>query len=227
MNSEYPHMISALLRERRSTRDFRPDAVPQGLLDEVLADANRSPSWSNTQPYRVAVASGALCDRLRREFCRAFDGDLPPDGDFDARLPMPEDLKPRRKATGTGLFKVLGIARDDMVARKAQMRRNFEFFGAPTVLFFFVHKALGVYSVLDAGIALQGLMLSAQARGLATCAQGALAPWASPVRRAFAVPDDYLFLCGVAVGYASDAPVNDYDPGRRELAEMLISARPT
>ena len=34
------------------------------VLDAILDDARQSPSWSNTQPYRIAVATGALRDRL-------------------------------------------------------------------------------------------------------------------------------------------------------------------
>jgi nitroreductase len=102
------------------------------------------------------------------------------------------------------------------------MRRNFEFFGAPTAVFVFVHEGLGAYSVLDAGFMLQTLLLSAHARGLGTCAQGALAMWAGPVREEFEVPEHYLLLCGVSIGYASDHAVNRYDPGRPSLDEVLL-----
>ncbi len=65
--------LSALIRSRRSVRDFLPRPIPQELLDAVLEDARWAPSWSNTQPYRVAVASGALRDRLAAELCGLFD----------------------------------------------------------------------------------------------------------------------------------------------------------
>jgi nitroreductase len=102
------------------------------------------------------------------------------------------------------------------------MRRNWEFFGAPVVLFVFVRQELGAYSVLDAGIFLQSLMLAAQARGLGTCAEGALGTWAGPVREAFAVPPDHKLLCGLALGWPSDHVVNTYNPGRADVAEMLV-----
>jgi len=76
--------------------------------------------------------------------------------------------------------------------------------------------------VLDAGIWLQTLMLSAHAHGLATCAQGALATWAGPVRQAFAIPPPYRLICGVSIGYASDHPVNQYNPGRASPSELWL-----
>jgi nitroreductase len=92
-------------------------------------------------------------------------------------------------------------------------------------MFIFVHQALREFSVLDAGIWMQSLMLSAQARGLATCAQGALATWAGPVRQAFDVPRDYKLISGLSIGYASDHSVNTFSPGRYPKEELLIRPR--
>jgi nitroreductase len=236
--------LADLIRTRRSVRDFLPDPVPQTVLDDVLRDALWAPSWSNTQPYRIAVATGALRDRIRDALCARFDaaaeaqrggiaGKLRlllarkglPDGDYSTSFEYPSDLQPRRRATGFGLHELLGNARSDMAARSRQLRRNFEFFGAPTVMFLFVHAGLREFAVLDAGTFLQTLMLSAHARGLATCAEGALATWAGPVRAEFAVPRDHRLICGIALGYASAHPVNRYNPGRGELSELLIPVR--
>ena len=236
--------LAALLSRRRSVRDFRADAIPDSLLNAVLADANCSPSWSNTQPYRIAIASGALKDRLAHELTTRFDAGARaqsggvigkfsalltreglPDGDFKVHFDYPPDLISRRRATGFGLYQLLGIDRHDLAARNAQMRRNFEFFGAPTVMFVFVHGGLHEYAVLDAGIFLQSLMLSAQAHGLATCAQGALATWGGPVKAAFEVPARHKLVCGLSIGYASDHPVNQYNPGRGRVEELRIPPR--
>ena len=237
--------VSDLIRSRRSVRDFLPTPIPEAVLQSVLADANQSPSWSNTQPYRIAVASGALRDRLAEQLTDRFDrgmraqkkgwlGKLQlltqqrhvlPDGDFETNFAYPEDLQPQRRATGHGLYALLGIGRKDQAAREAQMRRNFEFFGAPTAIFIFVHSGLREFSVLDAGIYLQNLMLSANAHGLGTCAQGALATWAGPVREAFDVPTAYKLIAGLSIGYASEQAINQYNPGRGEVANFLLKAR--
>jgi len=105
------------------------------------------------------------------------------------------------------------------------MRRNFEFFGAPTAIFLFAHAGLKEFAVLDTGIFLQTLMLSAQAHGLATCAQGALATWAGPVREAFDVPAQYKLISGVSIGYASAHPVNQFNPGRESPAVRRLAPR--
>lgn len=234
--------LARLLRSRRSIRDFSSREVAGDLIAAILDDARWAPSWSNTQPYKIAVATGDLKEQLKAQLSQRYDaatklqgsgvfaklaafltrGKALPDGDFDTRFDYPKELTPRRRATGFGLYATLGIAREDGAARNRQMRRNFEFFGAPVVLFIFVREELGAYSVLDAGIFLQSLMLSAEARGLGTCAEGALGTWAGPVRAAFDVPSAYKLLCGLALGWPSDHVVNSYNPGRADVAEMLI-----
>ena len=237
-------ILSQLIRTRRSVRDFLPQAIPEKLLTEVLADANWSPSWSNTQPYRIAIASGAVRAKISSELCTLFDlgraaqnggalGKLRllltrrglPDGDFSTQFTYPEDLQPKRRATGAGLYEVLGIGRKDIAARDKQMRRNFEFFGAPTVIFLFAHKGLHEFSILDAGIFLNTLMLSAHAHGLATCAQGALATWASPIRSEFKIPEPYQLICGLSIGYASESAVNNFNPGRSDAYLLQIESQ--
>lgn len=228
--------FSALQRGRRSTRDFQTREVPPDVLERVIEDVKWSPSWSNTQPYVLALATGERLDRLRTAYLQLFDDSLPvqhggwwakvkmavsrkgaPDGDFRTTIPYPQELQPFRRATGFGLYSLLGIDRKDRQARDDQMRRNFEFFGAPAVFFVFVHGGLKQWAVQDGGIVLQSLMLSLEANGLGSCAQGAIATWASPLRKEFDIPEDYKFTCALAFGYASDAVINTYNPGRRDV----------
>lgn len=241
-NAQDADTLTRLLAARRSVRDFRPDPIPDAVLQAVLSDANQAPSWSNTQPYRIAIATGAVRDTLEQALTQRFDmgiqaqkrgllGKLQllltqrhvlPDGDLKVNFEYPADLQAARRATGHGLYDLLGIARKDTAARERQMRRNFEFFGAPCAIFVFAHRGLHEFSVLDAGIYLQSLMLSAHAHGLGTCAQGALATWAGPLRAAFAVPQAYRLVCGLSIGYPSDHAVNGYQPGRGEVREFLL-----
>lgn len=232
------------LRQRSSIRAFDGRPVPTDLVERVLAAALEAPSWSNTQPFKVAVATGKMRDDLAAELSALYDkgaallrerplkraikallGGVAPDRDYKAPDRYPDELLARRRATGFGLYGHLGIARADQAARDAQMRRNFVFFDAPVALFVFTHEALGAYSVLDAGHFLMALMLAAQEQGLGTCAEGALATWKEPIRRRFAVPEGYGLICGVALGYPADAPVNRFRPARAPLAEFLIAPK--
>ena len=68
-----PNDFSGLVRARRSTRDFIDTPIPSALLQQVLDDANWSPSWSNTQPFKIAIAEGAVRDQISAELCANFE----------------------------------------------------------------------------------------------------------------------------------------------------------
>lgn len=237
--------ISQALAERYSCRDFSNTPLESELLDDILNDAMRSPSWSNTQPYRIALAQGKTKEHLSAELQRRYAKAVKiqrgstftkltallsgneglPKGDFKQALSYPDELQKRRLVTAKGLYSLLDIQRNDADKRDAQTGRNFDFFGAPSVLFVFVHDGLGVYSVLDAGILLQSIMLAAQSRGVATCSQGALALWREPLDKHFDIPKDYKLLCGISLGYASEHLVNTYKSERLPVKELLIPSR--
>jgi len=235
-----------VLMSRRSIRAFADTPVSREQVEQLLGKALESPSWSNTQPYKVAVAMGPELEVLRQQLPQRFAkvsalqkaslpkkllalwrGGILPDGDFKPILKYPKDLQPRRVATGVGLYNVLDIAREDHAARDEQMARNFSFFDAPVAMFVFVHEGLGAYSALDAGIFLQSLMLAATDEGLGTCAQGALALWRSPVEQHFEIPKPYKLLCGLSLGYPLALPVNSFKPARRSVAEIMLPLRDT
>lgn len=217
--------VVTALRTRSSIRAFKPDAVDDAIVRRVLDAAREAPSWKNTQPYRLAVATGARCDALRQEMLAAIDTRVP-EGDFSMQLDYPAPLKERTQATGYGLYAALGIAREDREARAAQFRKNWAFFDAPVAMFLFTHAALREWAVLDAGLFLEALMLAATSEGLGTCAQASLGSFPDVVRRHFEVPAEYRLLCGIAVGYAADDPVNAFRPARLSVDEILLPPLP-
>jgi nitroreductase len=139
--------------------------------------------------------------------------------------PYPVDLKPRAERVGREMYETFGVTRGDRTARDQQWAKNYSFFGAPVELFIYVHKSLHIYAASDAGLMMQNLMLSAHARGLGTCAQGAVAIWDDVVRKEFDIPKGYRLLCGIALGYPSDSAVNDFKANRINVEELTLKPR--
>jgi nitroreductase len=52
--------VSEFISSRRTTRDFLPTPVPPELIEQILKDSLTAPSWSNTRPFKVAVATGEV-----------------------------------------------------------------------------------------------------------------------------------------------------------------------
>ena len=234
--------FSDVLNNRRSIRAFSDKAIDQSILDEILLEAAESPSSSNTQPYKLAVATGDTCQQLGqallekyysinkiqrmptpKKLFKVLTSKSMPDGDYKPILgKYPGIFQQRRMETGKGLYEILGIGRGDPKARDEQMARNFTFFDAPAAVFVFIHPGMTHTALVDSGIMMQSLMLSATNKGLGTCAQGALGMWRSPLEQHFNIPKGYKLVCGLALGYPTDDIVNTYRPNKLGLDELLI-----
>ena len=239
-----PEDFSQFLASRRSTRDFLATQVPPEIIEQILKDALTAPSWSNTRPFKVAVASGDIRDRISTEFLSRWSvlskimrkGILNklrivysryglPTSNRSIAKPYPAELKPRAERVGREMYENFGVARGDRTARDQQWAKNYSFFGAPVELFIYVHKSLHIYAASDAGLMMQNLMLSAHAHGLGSCAQGAVAIWDDVVRKEFDVPKGYRLLCGISLGYPSESAINDFRANRLEVEELTLKPR--
>ena len=243
-NKFYPEEFSNFLASRRSTRDFLPTPVAPELIDKILSDSLTAPSWSNTRPFKVAVATGEIRERISTEFLSRWSvlsrimrkGILNklriiysryglPTSNRSIAKPYPAELKPRAERVGREMYETFGVARGDRLARDQQWAKNYSFFGAPVELFIYVHKSLHIYAASDAGLMMQNLVLSAHAHGLGTCAQGAVAIWDDVVRKEFDIPKGYRLLCGIALGYPSDSPINDFKANRIDVEDLTLKPR--
>jgi nitroreductase len=216
--------VSTALRTRNSTRAFSRAPLADDVVQAILLDAREAPSWSNTQPWKVAVANGAACDALREQLVDAAKTRVPAP-DVGQLFEYPPLLQARRRATGFGLYDVLGIDKADKEGRARQFEKNFAMFDAPCAVFLFAHRALAGYAMLDCGCFLQSLLLAATSRGVASCAQAVLASFPDLVRARFDVDDDWALICGVALGYAANAPVNRFRPVRASLDDLVARPR--
>ncbi|NVO08015.1 MAG: nitroreductase, partial [Rhodoferax sp.] len=131
-------------------------------------------------------------------------------------------LKRRQVAAARALYGALGIEREDRPGRDAQFARNFAFFDAPVALLVTIDRGFGSGGYMDLGMAIYGLMLAAQAQGLATCAIGAMASYPGLIRRSLGLDDSATIVCGMAMGYADEAaPVNRTMTSRCALEEYF------
>ncbi|MER6917440.1 nitroreductase [Streptomyces sp. NPDC000594] len=206
-----------LIRGRRSTRAFRPEALPEDTIRAIFSLAGSAPSNSNAQPWRVEVVSGATRERLA-DALRVAHAEKRVSVDF----PYPEDLyspvlQARRAAFGAQLYGALGIGADDHEARAAYDAESLRFYGAPHAAFLFVTGDGGARLAADVGAYLQTLLLAMTAYGVASCPQGLLSFYADTVRAELAVGEGRL-LVGVSFGRADGAaPVNHVRAGRAAL----------
>jgi len=211
----------ALLDRRFSCRAYLDRAVPRDDIEQMLALAQRTASWCNTQPWEVHVTGPAATRRLGAALTAAARaGVRNPDLEWPAAY---EGVyRDRRREAGFGLYAALGIARDDVSARTAQALLNFDFFGAPHTAIITSDTRLGTYGAVDCGGYVATLLLAAESLGIATIAQAAIASVSGVVREELGLAPDRQVVCAVSFGYADeDAAVNAFRTTRADVRDAV------
>jgi F420 biosynthesis protein FbiB-like protein len=138
------------LRTRRSIRRFKPDPVPDTVLQNIIATATFAPSAHNRQPWRFAVVTNAsVKQKLAEAMAVEFQHDLEADG-----LPHEEIQKrttrSRERIVSAPVVIILNLDMSEMDVYPDRKRKQAEF-------------RMAMQSVANAGLQ---LLLAAHAEGL-------------------------------------------------------------
>ncbi len=211
--------VHEALLARKSTRAFLDKKVSKEKIVRILQSARHAPSGTNAQPWQVAVVAGQKKEELTTAMDNAFREETSTAMDYQYYpLEWRDPYKKRRVSCGAQLYDALNIKRKDKVARLTQWTANYQAFGAPMILFFFLDPVMKKGSFLDYGMFIQSIMLAAVEEGLATCAQAALGQFPDLVKTSLGYDQETILIGGMALGYENkEAPVNNYRTPREEV----------
>ncbi len=88
------------IRTRRSVRDFSPDPVPPGILEQIVETAAQAPSGANRQPWRFVIVTDPAVKKRIREAAEAEEKES-----YEHR--MPEEWLRALEPLGTDWHKEL------------------------------------------------------------------------------------------------------------------------
>ena len=193
--------LDEAIRNRRSVRGFLPEEVPEAPLREVFELAQWAPSNCNVQPWVPHVVSGPALQRLAQALYEAGAAEMPIEPDWPAEGKYNGVYRERQYDAAALLYGAMGVPRRDLAARRAAYLLNLKFFGAPHAVFIFMQQPFDTREATDLGIYAQTLMLAMSARGIASCAQGALGLYPPIVRRHLGLAEDHRLLFGISFGF--------------------------
>ncbi|MEO0380736.1 MAG: nitroreductase [Pseudomonadota bacterium] len=213
--------LTELLQARFSCRAYLPKPVPQDDISQIVSAARHVPSWCNAQPWQLIITQGTATDTFRDALYEAASTS-PPAPDLAWPEGYPGIYGDRRRACGFQLYDAVGIEKGDRVASGAQMMENYRLFGAPHVAIVTAPKALGPYGAMDTGGFVTAFCLAAQALGVASIPQAAIAAQAPFVRQYFDIAPDVMILCAISFGYADpDHPANGFRTARAAVDDII------
>ncbi len=221
--------VDTAITSRMSARAFTQQPIPRALLEQILEVSSRAPSGTNTQPWKVYVLQGASRDSLVNKICTAHDA-VRANPELAANYKEEYDYYPtkwispfidRRRENGWSLYGLLDIGKADKDKMHAQHQRNYKFFDAPVGLMFTVNRVMGRGSLIDVGMLLQNVMVSARGHGLHTCPQAAWNGFANIIMPHIGAGEDEMLVCGMSLGYADTADkVNTFHTPRVPASEF-------
>jgi nitroreductase len=211
--------VTEALNKRNSIRAYLPKPIPKDVLLEVFTAAQRTPSWANTQPWEVFVASGETLERIKAASGGAPGGPGGYGGGTD--LPMPgewsADAKRRTATIGASMQRDCGDAMSQFGPLNANM------YNAPAVIYLCLDKAHGQWSLYDVGAYSQSIMLAAVERGLGTIPAIMLVIKAGVIRKELNIPDNLNIAIGLAIGYPD--PENKINALHTERDDVTTAVR--
>jgi nitroreductase len=217
--------VSDAILSRHSCRSFTAQPVADAMVRRLLETARFAPSGGNLQPWMVHVLSGASMARFRAQLTPKFLANpLAGSAEYHVYPPdLKEPYRSRRHKNGEDLYRLIGIPREDKPARHRQFAQNYNFFGAPVGMFFFLDRTMGPPQWSDLGMLIQNIMLLAREQGLETCAQESWAIWHKEVAEFLNVESNLMLFCGLALGYGEHAaPINHLRTDRAGFDEFAV-----
>lgn len=216
------HDLDQTIVGRRSVRGFFPDRlVPQATILEALQLAQSAPSNCNVQPWRVFVASGPACNRVRQALLAGVQSGQRSQAQIAVDT-FKDEYRRLQVQCAVEMYTRMGIGRDDGPGRLRALLRNFELFDAPHVAVVAMKKEFGVGVALDVGMWVQTFLLSLWARGVGSCAQASLRMYPEILHRELEIPEDLQILCGISFGYEDPGVPANLTRQKRESLEANV-----
>ncbi len=199
------------IKSRKSVRGFKHRPISKATMKKILQAASNSPSYTNTQPWEVAVVSGKKKDELAQKLLLLARSHAPTHPDVSTPKQWPPALEERGRQHGARRLATLGIARDDEKGREELRMMNFEFYGAPCAVFLLIDGSLGEWSIFDAGLFTQSLILAAHSLGVESCIQASVPNYAPEIKKFLGIEGNKKLLIAISLGYPDEkAKLNAY-----------------
>jgi len=211
-------LIKAIM-ERKSIRAFKPDPVSREKVKEVLDIAINAPSAINLQPWEFTVVMGEEKARLSRKLVKLYrekqiscsPGNVKPLADSFTRRGVAsfELMNPILEQLGTDFNRFINEG-------------SCNFYGAPTAIILCLDNAFSKARLVDIGIVLGFITLTAYSLGLGTCPIGLINAYEDDMKELLNIPDNKDVVIGVALGYPDwDSPLNNFKTPRDSLDNFV------
>ena len=187
-----------LMQLRHSARAFLSKPIPEETLKEIISTALLTPSWANSQPWHIYVASGKTLEEIRKGYIT---------NNKEGKKGYSDLLYGNRTAFSEKCQKNMGNIKEKLskILKSENQNELWEanhiLFNAPTMVYITVPKKRVDFCIFDAGAIEMSIMLSAMDQGVDSVAAYHSIKYPDILRKYMNIPDDEDIVMDIALGY--------------------------
>ena len=190
--------ITEIMKQRHSIRYFLPKPIPETILKEIMSTSILTPSWGNSQPWNIHVASGNTLEKIRKDWIDKNKEGVK--GYTDIEVGHRTDFSERCQKNMNEIMKSFGDFLKDPTM-KVFMEANYILFNAPTVAYVTVPKERTLYNIFDTGAIEMSIIAAAKEHGIDSVPAYEIIKYPDVLRKYMKIADDEDIIIGIALGY--------------------------
>lgn len=201
MESKYN--FKELMKERHSCRRFQSKKIPEEVLKDIISISLQAPSWCDSQPWTIYVATGNTLEEIRKEWISKSNEKVK--GYADIKPGHRTDFSERSQASMAKFFKMAESLPNKNEAEEA----NYNLFNSQAMVYLTVNKGHTEYAVLDLGGIEMSIMLAAKDHGVDSIPAYMSIMYPDVLRKHLKISDKEDIVIGIALGYEEKCQLND------------------
>ena len=209
--------LEKVINERHSTRAFLDKPVPRETIEKLLTLSTKAPSAINLQPWEFTVVMGVERKRLSKVLVKSMrERNISCGPGAVSRLS--EHFMDRQRKLMDSILPHLekGISFQDFINEG-----SCNFYGAPAAIIVTIDQVFSNARLVDLGIAIGYMVLTAHNMGLGTCPIGLISAFADEIKEMLNIADEKDVVMGIGVGYPDpDSPINQAISDRVPIHEV-------
>ena len=207
-----------VVAKRRSARDFTAEPISKDALMDIVRQAQRTPSWANSQPWKVYIATGEALTAIKRQHAELSSNEEPGASELPVRSRSEWGTGPQHNMAAL-MQDIQSYMGDDLPDFALAQRR---LFNATALVYLTIPNQIIPWSLYDLGAFSQSLLLSAANKGIGSIPAYEIVKYPQVVRPIMGIPDEEALVAGIALGYPSQDRINNYISGRAAMDQILV-----
>lgn len=208
-----------VVNHRKAIRSFDPNKpISDELIEKIMVSAQRTPSWTNSQPWKVYVAMGETLAEIKADHLERTGNRMKGYSDLNVihRTDWGPLMAENSRVWNAEISAHLG---EDGLANFSDLQRHL--FNAPAVIYLTVERKVSPWMIYDMGAFSQSILLAAANEQVDTIPAYETAKYPDAVRKAMGIPENELLIGGIAMGYRSDGMINEFHSKRNPVTNFL------